>query len=410
MVKIKILTIIVLLFVISSAFIVSGVNIDGNLKTLLYEPTGFIEWEKTYDSEKCDIGTCIQQTNDGGYICIGHGDGYKVWLIKINNIGSIQWSKYFEHDHPDYGLYVLQTDDNGYIVLAKTEVNDFEHVWLIKTDKNGNKEWERFLGYKQESAGYCIQKTSNSGYIITGYTSPLNWLNCYDVWLLKVNNLGYEEWNQTFERPYYNRAYSVKQTPDEGYIIAGGKAPSLEGNSDIWLIKTDKYGNFQWDKTFGDESTWNMGRCIQLTSDGGYIIAGEKLLIKTDSYGNEQWSKPIGSRCVQQTKDGGYIITGYKEYWWKDTFKNTDLKLIKTDSQGNKEWIRIYGGEYRDAGNFVQQTNDEGFIIIGYKEFPFNYPVQNRDFWVIKTGKKPLIKDVSKQTENIPLVFQRSFY
>jgi len=410
MMKIKLLTVIVFLFVIPSTFLVSGININDSLATPLEGPTGFLEWEKTFDSDKCDIGTCVQQTNDGGYICVGHGDGYNVLLIKFDNKGNILWHKYYEHGHPDYGWYVLQTDDNGYIVLAETEVNDFEHVWLIKTDKNGNKEWERFHSYKKESSGFCIQKTNDGGYIITGYTSPFNWLNCYDVWLLKVNNLGYEEWNQTFERPYYNRAYSVKQTPDEGYIIVGGKAPTLEGNSDIWLIKTDNYGSFQWDKTFGDESTWNMGRCIQLTSDGGYIIAGEQLLIKTDVDGNEEWSKPLGSRCIQQTTDGGYIITGYKEYWWKETFKSTDLKLIKIDSEGNEEWKRIYGGEYRDAGNFVQQTNDEGYIIIGYREFPYNYPVQQRDVWLIKTGNKPLSNNIAKQIENILVNHQSNLY
>ncbi|MCK4366000.1 MAG: hypothetical protein KAW45_08105 [Thermoplasmatales archaeon] len=59
MVKIKILTVIALLFVISSSFIVSGTNPNVTLKTPLDEPTGFIEWEQTFDSEKRDIGTCI---------------------------------------------------------------------------------------------------------------------------------------------------------------------------------------------------------------------------------------------------------------------------------------------------------------------------------------------------------------
>ena len=81
--------------------------------------------------------------------------------------------------------------------------------------------------------------------------------------------------------------------------------------------------------------------------------------------------------------------------------------MIKIDSEGNEEWKRIYGGEYRDAGNFVQQTNDEGYIIIGYREFPYNYPVQQRDVWLIKTGNKPLSNNIAKQIENI-LVNHRS--
>lgn len=310
-------------------------------------------------------------------------------------MGNIQWDKCFDRDEIDYGWYVLQTADEGYILLGKTEENNFDRVWLIKTDENGNMEWERILGFKQESACRCIQQTIDGGYVLVGYTSPMNWLNCYDTWLLKVDSQGYEEWNQTFERPYYNRAYSVKQTSDDGYVIVGGKAITSDGNADIWLVKTDASGNLQSDKTFGDESTWNMGRCVQLTSDGGYIISGETLLIKTDADGNEIWSKPIGGLCVQQTTDDGYIITGYKEYWWKPLWGDTDLKLIKTDSQGNKEWTRIYGGTYRDVGNFVQQTTDEGYIVVGYKEFPFNHPVAQRDIWVIKTGKKPWLNDES---------------
>lgn len=228
--------------------------------------------------------------------------------------------------------------------------------------------------------------------------------------VIKFDNLGFEEWNKTYERPNYNRAYSVKQTLDGGYIIVGGKCQYFDSESEIWLIKTDMNGNMQWEKTFGDETTWNMGRCVQLTSDGGYIISGEQLLIKTETDGNEEWSKPIGSMCVQQTTDGGYITTGFKYYWWKDSFKNTDLKIVKTDSNGKVEWTRIYGGEYRDSGHFVIQTPDNGYAIIGYREFDDNYPVQERDIWVIKTGEKPLINNVvSKQIGNIPSFYQRIF-
>ncbi len=405
--KMKSYYVIILVFIMCSSVIVSGVNtIKKDTKTQFEEPSGFLEWEKTYDSEKYDVGNCIQQINDGGYICVGEGDGYKVWLFKINEFGTIIWSKFFQNSYPDYARYVLQTDDNGYIILAETEINNFQHVWLIKTDENGNKTWERFYRYKQESSGFCIQSTSDNGYIITGYASPLNWLNCYDVWLLKVNNTGYEEWNKTYERPNYNRAYSVKQTPDDGYIIVGGKCLNLDSEADIWLIKTDLNGNLQWEKTFGNDSTWNMGRCVQLTSDGGYIIAGEQLLLKTDAEGNEEWCKPIGSMCAQQTIDGGYILTGFKYYWWKDFFKDRDLKITKTDAYGNIEWTRIYGGKYKDSGNFILQTKDNGFIIIGYTEFEKNFPCQERDIWIIKTGEEPIANNYN----SIPILNKLDYY
>lgn len=400
--KFKIFTIVCLICMILSTFHVSGVKTECSLKTPYEQPSEFIEWSITLDSGKYDIGTCIQQTNDGGYICAGHA-AYKVWLNKIDNTGNIQWSKFYEHDYPDYCWYVLQTDDDGYILLASTKVDDWEHAWLIKTDQNGTKLWERFHGTKRKSSGYCIQQTRDGGYIITGYTSHYNWASCYDTWLLKVDAQGYEEWNRTFARAYYNLAYSVKQTPDNGYIIVGGRVLLHDAESSIWLIKTDPNGTMEWDRTFGDEETWNMGRCVQLTSDGGFIIAGENLLVKTNAKGFEEWKKPIGGMCVQETDDWGYIITGYKTYSWKDIFKSTDLQLTKTDMQGNKKWSKIYGGEFRDAGNFIQLTEDGGYILIGYKEFPKNYPAQQRDIWVLKTGKTPKINNDITQPKSTPV-------
>ena len=350
------------------------------------EPTGFVEWSKTFGSEYTDSGYCVQQTNDGGYIAVGHSFGLGIWLIKTDYSGNMEWDKYFDYYRWDYGWYVLQTTDGGYIILGETEK---KYVLLIKTDDQGNMEWDRLISEKMISQGRSIQQTRDGGYIIAGFTSPMNWGNSYDTWLLKVDALGYKEWSQTFERNYYNRAYAVKQTLDDGYIVVGAKTESVEGNADIWLIKTDDYGNLQWDKTFGSLSTWNEGYFIQLTSDGGYIIAGVYFLIKTDADGNEIWSKPIGGKCVQQTTDGGYIIVGSED---KGLLQGGyDIKLTKTDSQGNIDWDQTFGGIVDDYGHFVQQTLDEGYIVVGSRAFwvPGSYPHVERDLWLIKTGEQP---------------------
>jgi len=414
--KIKLLSILVVVFMASNVFVVAGAvtksssetnlqskqinqiygNINGEMEPMTpAHTTGFIEWQKLFDSGYDDHGHCIQPTTDGGYIVVGNGYGYKVLLIKIDGNGDIQWEKNFGNSFPDYGWYVLQTDDGGYLVLAETLIGG-QHVWLIKTDKDGTKEWERFLGYKPQSACRCMQHTRDGGYILAGFTSPANWLCCYDSWLLKIDSEGYEEWNRTFEQPYYNWAFYVTQTSDDGFIITGLKCQNLENYSDLWLIKTDSQGNMEWNKIFGDPKPAEIGKCVQQTSDGGYIVAGEiyepagNILIKTDDRGNVIWTNSYGGKCVQQTKDGGYIVTGCKTYkfpWWP--YESTDLKLVKLDSQGKKKWCRIYGGLYDDVGNFVLQTEDGGYIIVGSKEFPMTYPAAQSDVWVIKTGEKP---------------------
>jgi len=164
-------------------------------------------------------------------------------------------------------------------------------------------------------------------------------------------------WTKTFGG---GRGNSVQQTTDGGYIVAGEK------NGDVLLIKTDASGDTLWTKTFGG----GRGNYVQQTADGGYIVAGEKngdvLLIKTDTSGDTLWTKTFGGgggNSVQQTADGGYIITGLTGYIGEGT---GDIWLIKTDASGDSIWTKIFGGNNEDEGIAVRQTTDGGYIITGF--------------------------------------------
>ena len=175
-----------------------------------------------------------------------------------------------------------------------------------------------------------VQRTTDGGYIITGGTDSFGNGN-YDVWLIKTDSQGQEEWNQTFGGSEWDFGYSVQQTNDGGYIITGSTESFGNGMIDVWLIKTDSNGDEEWNQTFGGSES-DVGSSVQQTTDGGYIIVGT-FLIKTDSNGNEEWiNENIYGSSVQQTTDGGYIITGET-----NSFGNgmIDVWLIKTDSEGN---------------------------------------------------------------------------
>ncbi|MFZ8833546.1 MAG: T9SS type A sorting domain-containing protein [Candidatus Caldipriscus sp.] len=90
-------------------------------------------------------------------------------------------------------------------------------------------------------------------------------------------------------------AYSVQQTSDGGYIVAAYTNSFGAGDWDIFLVRTDAFGNVQWAKTYGGTGN-DYAYSFQQTSDGGYILAGwinsfgagswDIFLVKTDANGN----------------------------------------------------------------------------------------------------------------------------
>ncbi|MBC8278730.1 MAG: hypothetical protein H8E46_10905, partial [FCB group bacterium] len=340
-------------------------------------------WTRTYGGIDSDRGCCAQQTTDGGYIIAGMTEsygagGYDVYLIKTNALGDTIWTQTFGGSDDDYGNSVQQTIDGGYIIAGST--NSFSsygsRVYLIKTNDYGDTLWTKTFGEDGFNSARSIQQTSDGGYIVAGSTNSYGLLYC-DVYLIKTDAFGDTLWTKTFGGDYIDYGNSVQQTSDGGYIITGEALANVSGEQDVYLIKTDTYGDTLWTNTFGSDYE-EEGISVQQTSDGGYIIAGytfnsfvwlwDVYLIRTDADGNEIWHQIFveddhnwGS-CVKQTNDGGYIITSVTEAFGDDY---GDVKVIKTDADGDTLWTKtIEEGGY---GLSIQQTNDSGYIIGGHK-------------------------------------------
>jgi len=359
-------------------------------------------WEASFGGTYIEKGYSVQQTVDGGYILLGvtmsKGAGQTdFWLIKTNSAGEMEWDKTFGGTMDDWGRGVKQTRDGGYILVGSTFSFGAgkADVWLIKTDVNGVKKWARVFGGAEVDLGCAVQQTTDGGYILVGHTQSKG-AGRADVWLIKTNSTGIKEWERTFGGSRWDAGYSVQQTHDGGYIVVGHTKSKGEGESDVWLIKADASGNKLWERIYGGRQE-DVGRWVKQTQDGGYILVGwtkskgsggaDIWLIKTNAKGVRQWEKTFGgvgndwSRCVQQTQDGGYILLGSTASFTAE--QSYDFWLIKTDATGNSQWDRMYGTPYWDRGRFLDQTQDGGYVLTGYK---FTLKEQ-RDYqlWVIKT-------------------------
>jgi len=322
-------------------------------------------WTKTYGAyggSVSDVGYSVQQTTDGGFIiagCTGSYDlGYDVYLIRTDANGNTLWSKTYGVGSDDWGYSVQQTTDGGFIVAGYTYPYGAGNrdVYLIRTDANGDTLWTKTYGGSNGDGGYSVQQTQDGGFIIAGETNSYG-AGGPDVYLIRTDANGDTLWTRTYGGSGYDYGQSVQQITDGGFIIAGYTHSYGAGGYDVYLIRTDANGNTLWTKTYGG-SDYDYGYSVQETQDGGFIIAGTKL-IRTDENGDTLWTKPYWGHSVQQTTDGGFIIAGET---YSYATGSEDVYLIRITPI---ELISPNGGEHligNSIYNIVWQSDNASFV------------------------------------------------
>ena len=382
----------------SSSFILAGIGGDGaekpswkeyhdaqqlvSLHSSAYSLNLPVEWNRTYGGADSDVFFSVQQTSDGGYIAGGStrsfGAGsYDYYLVKTNAYGDVEWNKTFGGSELDDVMSVQQTSDGGYILTGEHVVGFFDmDIPLIKMDTNGEVEWNRTYGGSSFERAWSVQQTSDGGYIIAGSTISFG-AGSTDYWLIKTDAFGEMEWNRTYGGADADEAFSVQQTSDGGYFIVGDADSYKTGifDGEIWVIKTDEYGEVEWSRISGWPD-WDFAHSGQQTSDGGYIIAGTRFssyqtrydfwLIKLDSNGTLMWDEVYAR--LGANEDVSESVKQTMDGGYIVAGGLGDFWLVKTDEYGGVEWNKTFGGDHRETAYSVQQTSDGGYIVAGKTE------------------------------------------
>ncbi len=349
-------------------------------------------WCQTYGGAGYDEAYSLIQTLDDGYALAGYTESFvsgddDFWLVKTDEFGNMEWNKTYDSGRGrDRAFSVVETLDGGYALAGFTQPDYDMHytdVWFVKTDALGNVEWNKTYGAAFDEVARSVIVTSDGGYALAGLTTTFGAAN-HNFWLVKTDASGVVEWNQTYGGSGYEIAYTLVETSDGGYALAG------DVTGTVWLVKTDELGNMEWNSTYGSGSC----NSIVEASDGGFALAvytsGNFGVIKTDEYGNVEWRQTYEpdsdwTCSIAETLDGGYVILGNTN---SSGAGNEDFWLVKADADGNIEWKKIYGGTSWDHGNVVVESSDGGYAVAGFTN---SFGASEFDLWLVKTGDIPYI-------------------
>lgn len=240
--------------------------------------------------------------------------------------------------------------------------------------------FEKHYGGSGLDFGFSATKTTDGGFVIAGYTQSFG-AGSSDVYLIKTDANGDTLWTRTFGGSQDEYGFSVNQTADSGFIVAGYTLTTGNGWQ-VYLIKTDAGGNLSWDKEIGGTGN-DFGFYADQVSDGGYIIGGategfgngssDAYLIKTDSTGNIVWTGAYGTGndekvfSVHETSDGNYIAGGFTRPN-DGTGQGADIYMIKTNGSGDLTWSKTMGEAPNDFGYSIRETSDNNYILTGYSQ------------------------------------------
>jgi len=450
-----------------------------------------ILWERSYGGKHAEYLYDAIPTADYGFILAGSSISNKngnkseankgdldYWIWKMDEKGTPEWQKSFGGTGVDILFSVKNTNDGGFILAGTSSSNKSEDkkddskgqedFWIIKLDAKGKELWQRTIGGTSQEKLLSITQTKDGGYILGGSSSSNktvadskgkldefgkseNAKGNLDYWIVKLDSEGKKEWDKTLGGKYYDELKSIEQTQDEGFIlggysnspISGDKTEANIGQGDYWVVKLNKDGVLQWQRTLGGDKDDNLFALTQ-TKDNGFIVGGSSnssatdaksetskngsdfWILKLDEIGNVQWQETYDYgkydmlSSIVENADGTFLIGGYAQSESKS--KSTNIKGIKTTKKdeegindyialkikanGEEIWTQTIGSNGDEVLKKLFEMRDGGYLLAGTSNGTIsrdkNSMKGGNDFWIVKLKDKDKKDNVKQNIEAIP--------
>jgi len=296
------------------------------------DPSGESDWSQIYDEDSTACPNSMILTDDGGFALSGNytvagGGGFDFGLTRTDSLGQRTWTHHYGGPQTDWCWSVIETSDGGFVLAGYTwsfgvGERDF---WLVKTDADGVVLWSRTFGGAGADICYSVIQTSDGGLAFAGTTESFG-SGEQDFWLIRTNQNGDSLWSRTYGGINADQCYTLIQTSDAGFALAGYTwLTNNEGRGNFYIVRTDENGDILWTKNFGGASSEVCYSILQ-TADGGFALAGDSesfgngyldfWMVRIDSDGNSLWSANFGNppkdECVSvvMTADGSFVLGG----------------------------------------------------------------------------------------------------
>jgi len=342
--------------------------------------------DKTYGGSKNQNAYDIQTTKNDGAIVVGESAG-DLYILKVDSSGRELWSKKEGGSGRECGYAVAETADGDYIVAGVTEsegpgdpenYGSYGNVLIVKYSSNGSKMWQKAYGYDGYESAQSLQLTEDGGFIIAGYSHTL----AADFYVLKCDANGNKIWDNHYGDDKVQVGRDIKVVPGNGYIISG---TTMDENARTkgYIVKIDNDGNEEWHNTYGDAEMFYTINSLEIANNGGFIATGytsndifpnnssDLWILKIDSNGNFQWEKFMGGdkldigHDIIVGSDNGYVIAGETRSYGNGSTYSADSWIIKIDDNGNSVWTKTYGNDSNDFMRAIDITNEGGYITAG---------------------------------------------